>query len=87
MKQLFCDNCHDIFRLTEDIKTCECGKVSGQYYSDRITAWYKGEDAVPLGIANSTFVKALKNQPNKGAGFEFTAFVIPKECETFIKKV
>jgi len=87
MKLLFCKNCHDIIRLTEKVKHCECGKVSGQYYSDRITAWYDGEDAVPLGIANSTFVKALQNQPNKGTGFEFTAFVIPKECETFIKKV
>jgi hypothetical protein len=62
-----------------------CGKCKG-HYIDGIYAVYSGDCAVPLGFANSTLVKAVNNQPQSGMGENFTAFVIPKICETFIKK-
>lgn len=81
MKLLFCSDCHDVFSLRVNIeKTCHCGKVKGMYLDD-LNAVHTG--GVPLGFANSSLVEALKNQPEKGDGARFTAFVIPKECETF----
>jgi hypothetical protein len=41
-----------------------------------------GGKAIPLGIANSSLAKAVRNRPETGQGFEFTAFVIPRECPT-----
>lgn len=40
---------------------------------------------MPLGIANSSFIDALKNQPEEGMGKRFEAFVIPKQCPTLRK--
>ena len=85
MKLLFCKKCQDIVKLRqEDITMCYCGDTYGQY-TDELNAWYSGDDCVPLGFANSTLSIALQNQPESGMGFNFTAFVIPKECDTFKK--
>ena len=85
MKLLLCKNCQDVIRLVqEEVRTCRCGKVSGKYIND-LDAIYSGDDAIPLGFANSTLVKAIVNQPEDGWGKEFTAFVIPKNCPTFVK--
>jgi hypothetical protein len=85
MKLLFCKNCQDVIRLQqEETRTCKCGKVSGKYL-DELNAIYSGDDAVPMGIANGSFVEALHNQPEDGWGEVFTAFVIPKNCYTFEK--
>jgi hypothetical protein len=65
-------------------KSCECGEISGKAI-DNINIEYKG-NAIPLGISNSSFLVALKNQPFIGLGFEFKAFIIPKKCST-IKKI
>jgi len=54
-------------------------------YINEIDAIYSGDDAVPIGFANGSLVEALRNQPEAGMGKVFTAFVIPKECETFVK--
>ena len=85
MKLLFCNKCHDVFRLDRDARKCHCGAVGGKYVND-LNAEYYGEDAVALGFANNTFTDAVCNQPQSGMGERFTAFVIPKECDT-IKKV
>jgi hypothetical protein len=37
-----------------------------------------------LGFANNSLENAIKNQPQSGIGELFTAFVIPKQCSTFI---
>jgi hypothetical protein len=85
MKLIFCKECSDVVRLTtEKIKQCDCGKSSGQY-TDNLYAWYKGP-CIPLGFANSSFLSALRNQPEKDWGETFTAFVIEKECKTFKNK-
>lgn len=50
-----------------------------------MNAEFKGP-AIPLGFHNTYFFNALKNQPKKDWGKEFTAFVIEKNCPTFKKK-
>lgn len=85
MKLLYCKDCGDVvvLRLGYD-RTCECGQVVGQY-TDNLNAVYSGDQAVPLGFANDSFVYARSNQPENGLGERFDAFVIPVECRTFIK--
>lgn len=85
MKLLFCKNCQDVIRLVqEEVRTCRCGKVSGKYIND-LDAIYSGKEAVPLGFSNHSFANAIRNQPEKNWGKEFTAFVIQKKCDTFVK--
>mgnify|MGYP000959980510 CR=1 FL=1 len=85
MKLLLCKNCQDVIRLVqEEVRTCRCGKVSGKYIND-LDAIYSGKEAIPLGFANSTLANAIQNQPDDNWGKEFTAFVIPKKCSTFVK--
>jgi hypothetical protein len=70
--------------MTQEIRWCQCGKVGGIYVNE-IDACYWGDDAIPLGFANSSFIEAVRNQPEAGTGERFTAFVIPKKCPTFLK--
>jgi hypothetical protein len=81
MKMLYCPKCRDVRKLQLEVVTCQCGSSSGWYESDGLKAVIGG-DAIPLGFQNTSFVEALKNQPEKGAGKVFEAFVIPKECPT-----
>ena len=83
MKLLLCTECKDIFNLSMEQKICSCGKTKGQYI-DHLNAEYEGP-AVPLGFANFSFYHAVKKQPEEGFGKEFTAFVIEKQCPTFVK--
>jgi hypothetical protein len=85
MKLLFCKNCHDIFNLANKLKTCSCGNTKGKYI-DNINAIYFGKQSIPLGFDNFSFTEALKSQPLRGDGYGFIAFVIPKECKTYIKE-
>lgn len=80
MKLLMCPDCGDVFNLKHAVKTCGCGKTRG-HYTDDLNAVYDG--GVPLGFANSSFLKAVLQQPDEGRGKEFTAFVIPHVCPTF----
>lgn len=85
MKLLLCKNCGDVFSIsTQKEKTCSCGKTTGMY-TDNLNAWYTGDFAVPIGFANTDFNFALRVQPQSGIGQTFTAFIIPKVCETFKK--
>jgi len=68
--------------MQDEVRTCKCGECSGQY-TDDLNAWYKGEQAVPLGFANHSLVNAVVNQPKEGWGEDFKAFVIPESCDTF----
>lgn len=85
MKLLLCNNCGDVFNLKKQTKSCGCGQTTG-CYSDNLNATYSGKDAVPLGFANFSFRTAIDFQPENGKGEEFTAFVIPKKCDSFINK-
>jgi hypothetical protein len=94
MKLLYCTECHDIFKLGYNLRACKCGESQGRYLEDGLHAEIKGEFAMCLGFANSTFVKALERhaetpegQPpsrNRGPGYgwQFEAFVIPEPCPT-----
>ena len=95
MKLLFCTNCTSIFNLTKKPKTCECGKSKG-HYTDDLNAVHSGP-SIPIGFANSSFLKAIKiqNYLNKCeansedvccAGEEFTAFVIPDWAKSISKQ-
>jgi hypothetical protein len=81
MKLLLCPDCTDVFNLTSRLKSCRCGKARGVYVND-VDAVYS--DGVPLGFANSSFLKAVIEPPKIGRGKEFTAFVIPAQCPTFM---
>jgi len=83
MKLLKCNKCGDIFNIKLNVKSCSCGESSG-CYDDNLNAHYSG-DCLPLGITNNSFKIAEVLQPDDGDGKEFTAFVIPKNCETFKK--
>ena len=86
MKLLLCLDCDDIFNLGYELKSCSCGETKGKYIDQR-NAIYSGVNSIPLGIANDSFGKAIRNQQETfPLGERFTAFVIPKNCETFIKE-
>lgn len=85
MKLIFCPNCQDVLKFDYKSRQCKCGRSGGKYLEDGLHAEIYGL-TIPLGLANSTLVKALDNRPEDGMGKKFTAFVIPKECPT-IKKV
>jgi hypothetical protein len=86
MKLLLCLDCDDIFNIGYEIKSCNCGATKGKYI-DQQNAIYSGVNAIPLGFANNSFANAIRNQSvNELYGERFIAFVVPKECETFIKK-
>lgn len=84
MKLILCPHCSDLFRLTHTYKTCECGESAGNYVDDLYAVTYG--KAIPVGFANSSFVEAIRKQPESGMGKEFTAFVIPKQCPTITHK-
>lgn len=80
MKLIFCPECQDVVKLAMTERRCECGLVAGRY-TDNLNAEIN-EAAIPLGIANSSLVGALRLRPDEGMGMEFTAFVIPRACPT-----
>ena len=87
MKLLLCKGCSDIVRPLIGIEIfCQCGSCAITAQHDNITVSYSGEKAIIIGIHNSSFIHAVANQPESGMGKEFVAFVIPKQCESVIKK-
>jgi len=84
MKLILCKKCQDVVRLIEKTRYCECGSCGG-YYQNHLYAVYFGQYAIPIGFANRSLLVAVNHQPNGGLGETFTAFVIPKNCETFKK--
>lgn len=86
MKLLMCLECNDIFNLDLSEKSCRCGRSKGKYINQQL-AEYTGKSAVPLGFSNPSLIQAIKEQPKEGMGKEFAAFVIPKNCKTFFKRI
>lgn len=84
MKLIYCPDCHDVVNLYSKERFCVCGNSSGRYITE-IHAEIKGK-AIPLGIAISSFIKAVNERPYYGRGKEFTAFVIPHQCINVKKK-
>ena len=81
MKLLYCTYCQDFLNLGYLEKICSCGRVKGRY-TDDLNALHNG-NGITIGIANDSFARAIRDQPECGMGKEFTAFVIPKQCATF----
>jgi hypothetical protein len=81
MKLILCPYCGDVFSLRFTMKSCGCGHSWGLYHKD---GWHAtiGRHAIPVGFINTSFRNAVLNQPQTGEGERFTAFVIPKECES-----
>jgi len=73
MKLFFCLECHDIVRMFGRKRSCMCRKSWG-CYTDDVNATIGGE-AVPLGIDNGDFVRAIHRR-NEPRGLSFEAFVI-----------
>lgn len=87
MKLIFCTECKDLLCIRKEKTFCHC-KASWGKYLDNLQAEFGGE-AVPLGIDNSSLVRALRNKDKASAekGINFTAFVISSTlCETFCHK-
>jgi len=80
MKLFYCPKCADILALRNTIRTCVCGSSWGKYLPDEYHARLGGQ-AIPIGIRNSSFFSAVICRPEEGKGSEFTAFVIPKDCD------
>jgi len=83
MKLLYCPKCHDLFKLMNFERQCMCGHSRGKYI-DEINSEYVG--GIPIGADNYSFANAIKHQPDSGLGERFDAFVIPKKCDTCLKK-
>jgi hypothetical protein len=81
MKLLLCTSCEDVVKLgSDEWRECKCGASAGRYI-DRINAEIKG-DAIPIGFANGSLLAAIRKRPEDGMGSVFTAFVIPKKCDS-----
>jgi len=82
MKLIYCEYCHDVFKLALEPRRCRCGETWGKYLPNGLDAQYAGDGAIPLGFGNTSLMFAIANRPEEGMGKAFTAFVIPVECPT-----
>jgi hypothetical protein len=80
MKLIYCPFCHDVFRLRDLLRTCDCGKSSGKY-TNGARAVYMGY-AVPLGILNHSLRHAAIHQDERERRV-IEAFVMPREADNF----
>lgn len=85
MKLIFCMECQDVVKASTngEWRSCQCGESSARYI-DELNAEYKGY-CKPIGFNNSSLGAALQNQPKRGRGRNFEAFVIPENVRTFKK--
>jgi hypothetical protein len=94
MKALYCKNCKDLFNIKFKLKKCSCGKTKGKYINWH-SAIYSGKYAVPIGIENPSFSKAmldikmyefLEKEDMITAHSHFVAYVILESNLTFFKE-
>jgi hypothetical protein len=85
MKLILCPKCYDVVKCGNRRKRyCACKKSWGKYI-DELYAEIGGE-AIPVCLHNSEMVLAIRNQPKKGWGPNFTAWIPAKQCETICRK-
>ncbi len=84
MKLILCPHCQDVKKLQFRKTSCQCKKSYGKYL-DEVNAEIGG-DAIPIGFDNGTLANAIINQPKQGLGYQFNAFVIPKQCKSITNK-
>lgn len=82
MKLIFCSKCDDVFKPRRTAMSCQCGHAVGSLSKDGDRVMYGGS-AVPLGIDNPSLSRSIENQPDRGCGHAFVAFVVAKHCPTF----
>jgi len=75
MKLLFCCNCHDMFKLSYEMRTCGCGKSKGKYKEDGRCAMIYGHWAVPVGIDNHIFLPIAQGRMDGRDGGIFRAWI------------
>lgn len=86
MKLFFCPNCNDVVNIIpNEYRYCLCKQNYGIFVDNR-NALLSG-NAIPIGIDNRSFLKAIENQPRFSFGDEFKAFVIPKQSKTVTRIV
>jgi hypothetical protein len=86
MKLIFCPHCEDIRKLSTKKVFCKCKASSGYYKKDGLHAVIGGA-AIPLGISNISFIKALQ-EPKSDCfyGPRFEAWIIPDCSDTVERK-
>ena len=91
MKLLLCTDCQSVVSLTQHhTRSCECGNVKGVYI-DELNARFRSinDNYFMIGFANYTIQKAICDYKTYGSpdgmGLNFTAFVIPEPCKTFVR--
>lgn len=91
MKLFYCMECQDLVKLaTTHARSCECGNVRGLYVDDLNAKFTSGNGKYFLvGFANQTMQNAVSTYFKEGSpdgwGINFSAFVIPEPCKTFVK--
>lgn len=85
MKLLLCLNCSDVIKLDLEERKCKCGETKGKYL-DNINAVYSGETAIRLGIDNRSLSLSLLLENKGKRGVRFESFLIPENCDTFVKE-
>lgn len=59
MKLIYCEHCHDVVKLTLQMRFCMCGRVFGQYLNNVEAEVSK--TAVSLAIGNGSLDEAIQN--------------------------
>ena len=76
MKLIYCPACSDMFRLyPKDVRYCKC-KLSWGKYDDNGRTGLIGGRAVPLGMENSSILRAVRDRDMHEIR-EIKTFVIP----------
>jgi hypothetical protein len=76
MKLILCPHCGDIVKLFREARSCRCGRSSGWYDDDEVTAIIDGE-AIPMGIGNWSLERAVRLRPAGGLGERVDMWVVP----------
>ena len=84
MNLIYCPECQDVRKLDFAVTVCSCGASKGWYSDNRLHAVIQGK-AIPIRFDNPSLMAALGNHLWNGLGVEFTAFVLPKNCDTVTK--
>ena len=59
MKLIYCTECNDMVRLSENLEYCHCGESYGKN-ANTLESLYGGK-AVPIGISDPSLVNAVHN--------------------------
>jgi hypothetical protein len=59
MKVIYCEQCHDLFKLTRrELRQCKCGRVKGKYRTKKYAE--VSENAVSIKIPNGSIENAIR---------------------------